>query len=84
MYEEGGERQEGVTCSRRKMGELGRAAGQAGMGRKMGREGRGGLEEATVREAVLWHGTAVRRAGGEFSGRNVGPGCAIMPPGRWH
>ena len=62
MYEEGGERQEGGTCSERKMGELGRAGGQAGMGRKMGREGRGGLEEeATVKEAVLQHSTAVRR-----------------------
>ena len=35
------------------------------MGRKMGREGKGGLEEeATVREAVPRHGTAVRTAGG--------------------
>ena len=30
------------------MGELGRAGGQAGMGRKMGREGKGGLEEETT------------------------------------
>ena len=29
MYEEGGERQEGGTCSGRKMGELGRGGGQA-------------------------------------------------------
>ena len=37
------------------------------MGRKMGREGRGGLqEEATVREAVPRHGTAVRRVGANF------------------
>ena len=42
MYEEGGERQEGGACSGGKMGELGRAGGQAGMGRKMGREGKGG------------------------------------------
>ena len=27
------------------MGELGRAGGQAGMGRKMGREGKRGVEE---------------------------------------
>ena len=31
MYEEGGEHREGGTCSGRKMGELGRAGGQAGM-----------------------------------------------------
>ena len=42
MYEEGGERQEGGTCSARKMGELGRAGGPAGKGHKMGREGKGG------------------------------------------
>ena len=68
MYEEGGTRQEGGTCSGRKMGGLGRAGGQAGMGRKMGREGRGELEEeATVREAVPRHGTAIRRAGEEHA-----------------
>ena len=49
------------------MGELGRAGGQAGMGCKMGREGKGGLEEeVTVRKAVPWHGTAIRRAGANF------------------
>ena len=52
IYEEGGERHEGGTCSGRRLwGELGRAGGQAGMGRKVGREGKGGLE-ATVRKAV--------------------------------
>ena len=49
------------------MGELGRAGGQAGMGCKMGREGKGGLEEEiTVRKAVPCHGTAIRRAGRFF------------------
>ena len=49
------------------MGELGRAGGQAGMGCKMGREGKGGLkEEVTVRKAVPWHGTAIRMAGANF------------------
>ena len=43
MYEEEGKRQEGGTC--RKRGELGRAGGQAGIGRKMGREGRGTVAE---------------------------------------
>ena len=65
---------------------MGRAGGQRGMGCKMRREGRGGLEEeATVREAVPRHGTAVRRAegGGEFSGRKVGPGCAITGEDRY-
>ena len=39
MYEERGERQEGGTCSGRKMGELGRAGGHAGMGQPgMGRK----------------------------------------------
>ena len=66
VYEEG-ERQEGGTCSGRKLGELGRAGQQAGMGRKMGRDGKGGLEEeASVRKAVPWHGTAVRREGRIF------------------
>ena len=47
--------------------KVGRAGGQRGMGCKMRREGRGGLgEEATVREAVPRHGTAVRRAGANF------------------
>ena len=40
MYEEGGERQEGGTCSGRKMDDLGRAGGQVGMG--CSRVGRGG------------------------------------------
>ena len=41
--------------------------GQREMGCKMRREGRGGLEEeATVREAVPRHGTAVRRVGANF------------------
>ena len=50
------------------MGELGRAGGQAGMGCKMGREGKGGLEEeeVTVRKAVPWHGTDIRRAGPNY------------------
>ena len=54
-----------MQCSGRKTGQLGRAGGQAGMGRKMGREGKGGLEEEdTVRKAVPRHSTAVRKAGG--------------------
>ena len=57
---------------------MGRAGGQRGMGCKMRREGRGGLgEEATVREAVPRHGTAVRRAGANFRVESIGPGCAI-------
>ena len=65
MYEEGAEPQEGGTCSGRKMGELGRAGGQAGVGHKMGREGKGGLEEeVTVRKAVPWDGTACCMEGG--------------------
>ena len=48
------------------MGELGRAGGRARMGCKMGREGKGGLEEVTVRKVVPWHGTAIRRAGANF------------------
>ena len=66
------------------MGELGRAGGQAGMGRKMGRECKGGLEEeATVRnccKALPYGGP-----GGGVNFRveiNVGPGCTITPPGR--
>ena len=39
--------------------------GETSSGRNMGEQ------EATVREAVPWHGTAVSRAGGEFSGRAV-------------
>ena len=49
------------------MGELGRAGGQAGMGRKMGREGVRGLEEeVTVRKGVPRHSTAERRGGANF------------------
>ena len=50
---------------------MGRAGGQRGNGCKMRREGRGGLEE----EAATRH--CRTEGGGEFSGRKVGPGCAI-------
>ena len=51
------------------MGELGRAGGQAGMGRKMGREGKGGLEEeAAARLGRQCRGTALPYGGGgEFA-----------------
>ena len=64
MYEEAGERQEGGTCRWVSWEEQ---VGRQEWGVRWGEKVRGGLEEeVTVRKAVPWHGTAIRRAGAIF------------------
>ena len=73
MYEEGGERQEGGTCRWVSWEE------------QVGRQEWGVRWGETVREGWRRRSLSGRQCGGggEFSGGNVGLGCAITPPGRW-